>query len=73
MDLNDFHAYRDNWTLWRTLGHFSESGSWVAPVSFIEAQTMPKPMLDVFLTLDDIIGRMQKQYAEKKAKENNGK
>jgi len=35
----------------------------------MEAQEMPKEMLDVFLTLDDLLGRMQRQFAEKKAKE----
>jgi hypothetical protein len=54
--------------LWRALGSYTESGTWKAPVSFIEAQTLPKEMLDTFFKLDDVISRMEKQYMKKVAK-----
>jgi hypothetical protein len=54
--------------LWRTLGWYTESGAWVAPVSFVEAQNMPKKMLKTFLTLDDVLSRMERQVIAKKNK-----
>lgn len=71
IDLDAFHAHRDNWTLWRALGHYSPSGSWVTPVSFLEAQQLPKEALDVYLMLDDLLGRMQRQFNKKKAQDDN--
>jgi len=64
----DFLEHRDNWILWRSLGHEVE-GQWVAPVSFKEAQEMPKKMLDTFLTLDNYFGKMSKQWAKKMAQQ----
>jgi hypothetical protein len=54
--------------LWRSLGYYSDSGSWVPPVSFLEAQQLSKPMLDVFMKLDDILDRMREQALAKKRK-----
>jgi len=65
ISLKSFFAHRDNWLLWRALGHY-ENGSWVAPVSFLEAQRIKKEALDVFMTLDDWYGRMRRQNEKKK-------
>ncbi len=70
--LEQFHRYRDDWLLWRALGHYVDE-SWVAPVSFVEASEMAKEMIDTFKTLDDLIGRMRRQFQKKKATEDNGK
>jgi hypothetical protein len=58
--------YKDDWLLWRTLGYTDADGMWIAPVSFLEAQSLPKAMLNVFLQLDDILFRMQQQILKKK-------
>lgn len=64
INIDDFRAFRDNWTLWRNLGHHID-GSWVAPVSFLEALRIPKAELDIYFILDDVFGRMQRQFAKK--------
>ena len=65
--IESFDRYKDHWLLWRNLGHYSDSGAWIPPVSFIEAVSMPKDMLDVFIVLDEWLYKMIHQ------KKNNGK
>lgn len=38
---------------------------WIAPVSFLEAQKLPKPMLNFFLQMDDLLNRMLEQKRAK--------
>ena len=64
--IEDFHKYKGDWLLWRNLGHYNESGAWVAPVSFNEAMELPKVMLDVFFELDNLIQKMMKQMTKKR-------
>lgn len=65
----EFDIYKDDWMLWRALGTYNGSGAWVAPVSFLEAQDLPKRQLDVFFALDDFLDRMYQQKAKQKAKQ----
>jgi hypothetical protein len=58
--------YKDDWLLWRNLGHVDSNGAWVAPVSFVEAQQLPDNMLSVFFALDNMVAKMAKQEAKKK-------
>jgi hypothetical protein len=68
ISIEAFRKHRGDWLLWRNLGHFEQSGAWVAPVSFTEAYSMPKEMLDVFFELDGLLAKMQKQLAKKHGK-----
>lgn len=72
ISLEDFYLYRDEWKLWRSLGHYVDvdNVTWVAPISFAEASDMPRAMLDVFLTLDGMLSKMRAQFLKQKAKEN---
>lgn len=68
IDFADFLEYKDDWILWRALGHTNEAGSWVAPISFLEAQRIPDRMLNIFFTLDDMLGRLQRQKEKQRSK-----
>jgi len=41
------------------------NGAWVAPISFVESQQLPKAMLNVFFELDNLISKMQAKQAKK--------
>lgn len=64
----DYRDYKDEWILWRTLGRYDSNGVWVAPVSFLEAELLPKRKLDLFFSLDNIFEIMRKQNAKKKGR-----
>ena len=66
----DFLEYKSEWILWRSLGAYNQDNVWVAPVSFVEAENMPKRKLDAFLILDDLLELMRKQLVRKKSKAN---
>jgi len=57
--------YRDAWLTYRNLGHVDANGAWVAPISFVESQQLPKAMLNVFFELDNLISKMQAKQAKK--------
>lgn len=61
----DFIENKDEWILWRTLGHYTDNGAWVPPVSFLEAELMPKRKLDAFFALDNLVELMRKQQRRK--------
>ena len=51
--------------LWRNLGHADSNGTWVAPISFLDAQKIPARMLNAFFTLDNLVYKLAKQKAGK--------
>lgn len=59
INLEAFQKYKDKWLYWRAL---KDEGK---PVSFVEAKSLPKDELDVYLELDNIFDKM---IAQKKAK-----
>lgn len=63
----DFMRYRGDWKLWRALGSRDTEGNWHAPISYLEAQKLPKAMLDIFFILDDYFERMRNKRAKMKA------
>jgi len=67
-EYDDFLRHRDDWLLWRNLGHVDTNGAWIAPVSFTEAQQLPAKMLNVFFSLDNLVEKMMKQKADKNRK-----
>lgn len=69
MDYDAFLRYRGNWLLWRALGHKTSDGLWVAPLSFAEANHYPKQMIDIFLELDRLYGKMERTYLKNKTKQ----
>jgi len=52
--------------LYRSLGHETEGGAWVSPLSYEYAIHAPKEMLDVFQGLDYHFAQMKKYKAKKK-------
>jgi hypothetical protein len=64
--LEAFYRYRDEWLLYRSLGHETDAGAWVSPLSFSEVLSMPKEKIDVFQGLDHFFAQMQKHNAKKK-------
>ena len=68
MRYEDFLEYKSIWLLWRNLGHVTEGGSFVPPISFMEADQLPKVMLDVFFELDSWIDKMMRELAKRKQK-----
>jgi len=61
LDIKTFRKYKKGWLLWRSSGHVDSSGSFVSPVSFIEARQMPKDELDLYFLLDDLLAIRQRQ------------
>ena len=70
--LEAFYKYRDEWILYRSLGHETESGAWVSPLSYLEALTMPKEKIDVFQGLDYFLAQ-KKRHKAKMNKQNTPK
>jgi hypothetical protein len=64
---SEFLQHREAWKLYRSLGHYQD-GAWVPPISFLEAVTLPKAMLDVFQELDHFLSQMQKHQMKKQGK-----
>lgn len=61
IDIRLFRKYKKGWLLWRSSGHVNSSGSFVPPVSFMEARAMPKDELDLYFLLDDLLSIKQRQ------------
>lgn len=64
--LEAFHKYKRDWLLYRSLGHKTDGGMWVSPLSYEYARGAPKEMLDVFQGLDYFLAQMEKKRAKKK-------
>jgi len=41
------------------------NGSWIAPISFMDAYKMPKQMLDFFFEMDSLSAKLAKQETGK--------
>lgn len=67
IDDNAFRKYKGSWLLWRSLGRYDGNGGWEPPLSFVEADELPKDKVDFFLAMDDILSKKQKQLTKKKA------
>jgi hypothetical protein len=65
ISIEDFFRFREDWIVWRNLGHADNNGAWVAPVSFLEAQQLPTKMIGTFFVLDDLVSEMIKQNKNK--------
>lgn len=57
--------------LWRGLGRVDSNGTWVPPVSYLEAQYIPTRKLHVFMALDSMVVKLAKQ--SKPAKQPKGR
>jgi hypothetical protein len=64
--MDEFYRYRGDWLLYRSLGHFSDAGAFIPPLSYADAQQMPKRQVEMFMEFDDITDRLQKQMSKKK-------
>lgn len=67
IDFDAFQKYKGSWLLWRALGNYDANGNWGAPLSFVEADQLPKDKIDFFLQMDDIVKKKQAQLTKKKA------
>jgi hypothetical protein len=66
IDHDAFLQYRKSWLLWRALGHYDSNGSWVRPLSFVEADELPNEKIRLFLDMDDIFEKKRRQLAKNK-------
>jgi hypothetical protein len=64
--LESFRKYKERWLLYRSLGHETDGGGWVSPLSYEFASQAPKEMIDVFQGLDYQLAQMKKHRAKKK-------
>lgn len=64
--LEEFHQYKGNWLLYRSMGHLNESGAFVSPLSYTEAQGLPKRQVEMFLQFDELADKMIRQINKKK-------
>lgn len=61
IDIQLFRKYKKGWLLWRSSGHVDGNGSFVPPVSFIEARQMPEDELNLYFLLDDLLAIRSRQ------------
>lgn len=47
------------------MGHFDAGGSFVRPISFFEALSMPKSEIDTYLELDNLLAIMKRREDKK--------
>jgi hypothetical protein len=64
--LDEFHEHKGNWLLYRSMGHMSDAGQFVPPISYHEAQAMPKREIEIFMCLDEIAEKTLRQMTKKK-------
>ena len=63
--MDEFNEHKGNWLLYRSLGHQTDSGVFVSPLSYNEAQAMPKRQVEMFMQLDEIAEKMIRQLSKK--------
>ncbi len=61
---DEFEQVRDEWVLWRSLGHIDASGAWIPPITFDRLDTMPLRKLKIFLELDANLAKLAKQRTQ---------
>lgn len=54
--------------LYRAMGHFNESGAFVPPLSYLEAQQLPKRTVEMFMHFDEYAEKMLRQINKNKGK-----
>jgi hypothetical protein len=64
--LDEFHEHKGNWLLYRSMGHLSDAGQFIPPISYHEAQAMPKREIEIFMCLDEIAEKTLRQMTKKK-------
>ena len=52
--------------MYRSMGHLNESGAFVSPLSYTEAQGLPKRQVEMFLQFDELADKMIRQINKKK-------
>jgi hypothetical protein len=76
IDINrdDFHREKDDWLIYREMGHRNSNGGFEPPLSLSDAISMPERKRAVFRTLDYIYSLMEMQWLDliKKDAEQNG-
>jgi hypothetical protein len=66
IDYDAFLKYKGSWLLWRSLGRRDASGNWEPPLSFVEADQLPKDKIDFFLSMDEVFRKKLAQLSKKK-------
>jgi len=62
-----FRKYKDSWLgIWRALGSFDANGSFIPPLSFLEAKQMSKKELDIYFELDNLLEIKQRELSDTK-------
>lgn len=70
--MDEFHQHKGNWLLYRAMGEINANGSFVPPLSYFEAQQMPKRTMQLFMIFDDYADRMLRTINKKKGTVKNG-
>ena len=52
--------------MYRGMGHMSEGGAFVPPLSYAEAQQMPKREIELFMIFDEYAEKMIRQITKNK-------
>ena len=64
--IEEFHLYKGNWLLYRGMGHTDENGAFISPLTYFEAQQMPKREIEIFMRLDDLASKTIRSQTRKK-------
>lgn len=60
MTIENFTRYKDAWLRYRQIGNFDANGNFMSPISFLEAEQLPKVMMDTFNELDHLYAIAQR-------------
>lgn len=59
----------EEWLVWRNLGKRNMAGAFEPSIDYLSAvMYMPKEKLEVFLAMDSLYGKMERQYIKQTAK-----
>jgi hypothetical protein len=64
--LDNFERFKGKWLRYRRVGSFDANGNFRAPISFLEAEQLPKIMIDTFRELDFLYAIAQRIAAKEK-------
>jgi hypothetical protein len=64
--LENFERFKGKWLRYRRSGSFDANGNFIAAISFLEAENLPKIMIDTFRELDFLYAIAQRIAAKEK-------
>lgn len=68
VEYRQVEANWEDWLIWRSIGRRNAHGGFEPSISYVEAiQAIPSERLQVFLELDSLYSKMEKQYLKQTA------